>query len=88
MTTRIETYPSNYVLAAFLVVYAIAVAELLDINRIPRTFVHRDYFVFEVVFVMALWLCTLGSLRLEAAFDQRSAAASLGMDCLVVFLAD
>lgn len=78
MTTPIESRPSSALVAVFAVGYAVIVAELLDINRIPRAFVHRDYVVFEIVFVFVLWLCTLGALRLQEALGQSSAAASLG----------
>jgi len=78
MTTGIESRSSNSLVAVFAVTYAVIAAELLDINRIPRAFVHRGYFVFEVVFVLSLWLCTMGSLRLQGAFAHSSAVASLG----------
>jgi hypothetical protein len=73
---------SNYLIAMFAVVYAVIAAELLDINRIPRTFVQRDYLLFEAVFVLTLWFCTFGSLRLQAAFGQRSVAAFLSYGLL------
>ena len=82
MTTRIESYPSNSLIAVFAVAYAVIAAEFLDIGRIPRAFLHRDYVMFEVVFVFALLLCTVGSLRLQTAFSQRSLLAFLGYGLL------
>jgi len=78
MDTQAERSHSSYLIAAFAAAYAVIAAELLDINRIPRTFVHRDYLVFEALFVLTLWLCTVGSMRLQTTFSQRSAVASLG----------
>lgn len=78
MITEIERRSSNCFVAVFAVAYAVIAAELLDINRIPRTFIHRDYIVFEVLFVLSLWLCTIGSLRLQSASAEVSAMASLG----------
>lgn len=75
MTTQVENYPSNALAATLSITYAVVAAELLDIGRIPRTFLHREYFVFEVIFISVLWLCTIGSMRLQAIFDQRSLAA-------------
>lgn len=82
MTTQVEIYRPTYLTAVFAVGYAVIAAELLDINRIPRTFVHRDYVLFEVIFVLVLWLCTLAAVRLQSAFNQRSAASSLGYGLL------
>jgi hypothetical protein len=82
MTTRIESYPSNYLMAVFAVAYAVIAAEFLDISRIPRAFLHRDYVMFEVIFVVALWLCTVGSLRMQTTFGQRSLLAFLGYGLL------
>jgi hypothetical protein len=82
MDTLAESYRSNQLMGIVAVVYAIIVAELLDINRIPRTFVHRDYLVFEIVFVLALWLCTVASSRLQTSLGQRSLFAFLGYGLL------
>jgi hypothetical protein len=82
MTTRTESYSSNYLVAVFTVAYAVIAAEFLDISRIPRAFLHRDYIMFEVVFVSVLCLCTVGSLRLQTTFGQRSLLAFLGYGLL------
>jgi hypothetical protein len=78
MNTQTEQSDSSYLTAAFAVTYSVIAAELLDINRIPRALVHRNYAVFEAIFVLALWLCTVGAIQLQASFRQRFAIAFLG----------